>query len=118
MRDLFRQARSEMKQLPFMLGKLVGAAMAILGCSAAIVVQSGRPGMTASDAPRYWLAALMGIIIFVVSSRAMARRGKGTGTQTVPAGAARRMSVVSWVLLLLLATAFLLITVIITGGLE
>ena len=115
MRDLFRQARSEMKQLPFMLGKLLGAAMAIIGCAAAIVVQSGRPGMTETNAPRYWLAALVGIIIFVVSSRAQARRGKDSRQHSLTTANKVRMNAMSWILLLIFASAFLLFLFCMTG---
>jgi hypothetical protein len=108
MRDLLRQARSELRLLPFMLGKLVGGVMAALGAAAAVAMLGNRPGTSPSDALPYAVAAVAGIIVFAVSSRMLSRRsGNVTAVAATPAPSLR-MSVVSWTVLLLLAAGFLL----------
>lgn len=109
MRDLFRQTRSEIRLLPFMLGKLAGGTMAALGTAAAVVMLSNRPGTTPADALPYAVAAVAGIAIFAFSSRMLARRLKTGAPDDAPPSASPRMSLISWLALLLLAAGFLLV---------
>jgi len=114
MGDICRRTRSELRLLPFMLGKLVGGAMAAVGAGAAMAMLGNRPGTTPSDALPYAAAAVAGLILFAVSSRMLARRA---GTEEPASGTtthSRRMSVISWTVLLLLAAGFLLVALLAT----
>lgn len=114
MGDLFQRTKAELRLLPFMLGKLVGGAMAALGAGAAVTMLGNRPGTAPSDAVPFAAAAVTGIVIFAISSRMLAcRTGRAATADTRPAHS-RRMSVISWTVMLLLAAGFLLVTYLVT----
>lgn len=108
MKNLFRQARSELRLLPLMLGKLAGGTVAALGTAAAVVMASNRPGTSPADALPYVAAAVAGIVIFAFSTRMLARRLKNGVPDDAPPSASSRTSLISWFVLILLAAGFLL----------
>ena len=94
------QAKEELRQLPWMLGKLVGACIAAGGTGLAVY------RVTHSDVPwtsqAYPLAACMaGILLFVLSSVAMKR------LPPTPESTGAGMRILPWTLLLLFAGLFL-----------
>lgn len=114
MGDLLRRTRSELRLLPYMLGKLVGGAVAALGAAAAVAMLGNRPGTTPADALPYTAAAIAGIIVFAVSSRMLARRAGSEKVDARPTSSSPKMSVIAWTVLLLLAAGFLLVTFLVT----
>lgn len=114
MGDLFQRTRSELRLLPFMLGKLVGGAMAAVGAGAAVAMLGNRPGTSPADALPYAVTAVAGIILFAVSSRMLVRRAGREKADAVPPAPSPKMSVIAWTLLLLLAAGFLLVAFLVT----
>ena len=113
MNDLLNQTRSEVRQLPFMLGKVLGGILAVVGVAGLVLIWTGKSGPLLTSLAPYFISALLGILLFLFSSWAMARYVKSS-LQTVPARNVLRMSIVAWSLLLLLVTVFLLITYFVT----
>ena len=110
MGNISRQFRSEMKQLPFMLGKLLGGIMALIGFTAAVVIVTRKADHSLADLLPSALSGVLGIVIFVLSSRLMTRRLSANPADAVKPDDRTRTSVLSWVILLLLAAIFLLCT--------
>jgi len=109
------QTKSEIKQLPFMLGKLLGGVMVVVGVTGLVLIWTGKSGPLLSSLVPYFISALLGILLFLLSSRAMSRRKKESSPQTMPARKPLRENVVAWSLLLLLVIAFLLISSFVTS---
>lgn len=107
MGEITRQARTELRQLPLMLGKLAGGIAAVIGFTAAVVVVTRRPGWSAGDILPALLAGGAGVAVFVLSGRALRRRLAGQGGGGPLPAASGRTSLLSWGLLLLCAGIFL-----------
>jgi len=108
------QVKSEIKQLPFMIGKAIGGMMAVIGFTAAVVVitRSASPSF-AGILPSALLGCL-GVVIFVLSSRLLTRRlAEIPGEKSVPDDRTRT-SMLPWAILLLLAAIFLIVTFLVT----
>ena len=58
----------EIKQIPFTLGKLLGALMAVIGIPAVIWIATRNPRASWQDVAPYALQGIFGILIFYVSS--------------------------------------------------
>jgi predicted neutral ceramidase superfamily lipid hydrolase len=101
------QAKSELKQLPYMLGKLLGALMAVIGFTAAVIVVTRKTGQSPAGILPYAILGSSGIIVFVLSSRILAKRLSEYTTEALTRGDRTRMSGLSWVILSLLAAIFL-----------
>lgn len=114
MSDVLNQAKSEIKQLPFMLGKLVGGIMLVVGVAGLVLIWTGKSGPLLSSLVPYFFSAVLGILLFQFCSRTVARRMKESPLQTVPARDMLRVNIVAWSLLLLLVIVFLLITYFVT----
>lgn len=114
MGKIIRQTGSEIKQLPLLLCKLLGGIMAATGLPGAVYMMTRRANPSLQDILPYLLAGAAGTVIFVASSRALARRVDGNGFQTLPAKDKNRISVISWLILLILAAVFLLFTYFVT----
>lgn len=96
-----------------MLGKVLGGILVVVGVAGLILIWTGKSGPLLASLEPYFLSALLGILLFLASSRAMARNMKDS-LQTVPTRNALRVSSVAWSLLLLLVIVFLLITYFVT----
>jgi hypothetical protein len=114
MSDVLNQAKSEIKQLPFMLGKLVGGIMVVVGVAGLVLIWTGKSGPLLSSLVPYFFSALLGFLLFQLCSRTLARRVKKSPLQTVPARDVLQVNIVAWSLLLLLVIIFLLITYFVT----
>lgn len=109
-----KQAKSEIKQLPFMLGKLVGGILVVIGVAGLVLIWTGNSGPLLSSLVPYLFSALLGILLFQLCSRTMARRLEESPRQAVPTREMLRVNIVAWSLLLLLVIVFLLITYFVT----
>ena len=115
MSDVLNQAKSEIKQLPFMLGKLLGGIMLVVGVAGLVLIWTGKSGPLLSSLVPYFFSALLGVLLFQLCSRTMARRMKESSLQTVSTRDVLRVNIVAWSLLLLLVVVFLLITYFVTS---
>ncbi len=70
------QTRSELKQLPYMLGKLLGGFLAVIGFGAAVYVHTHGAGPSLICVLLYLLTGIAGLAIFIVSSRLLAKKAK------------------------------------------
>lgn len=107
MGEITRQARAELRQVPLMLGKLVGGIAAVVGFTAAVVIVTRRPGGAAGDILPSLLAGSAGVAVFVLSGRALRRRLASQGAGGPLPAASGRTSLLAWGLLLLLVGIFL-----------
>ncbi|NVN98062.1 MAG: hypothetical protein HXX17_01985 [Geobacteraceae bacterium] len=111
MGNLSSQVKTELRLLPYMLAKLLGGIMAIFGFAAAIVTLTRKDGNSLADILLSGMVCILGIIIFLLSSRMQKRRQPPTqidiDMQTSPC-------LLPWIILLMLAAAFLLCTYFIT----
>ncbi len=96
--------------MPLLLCKLLGGFMAIIGLPGAVFISTRRANVTLPDVLPYVLTGLAGIVIFIASSRALAKRFGDNGNQTLAMKDKKRMNIMSWTILLILATVFLLFT--------
>lgn len=101
------QAKSELRQLPYMLGKLLGGLMAVTGFTAAVVIVTRKAGQSPAGILPFAILGCLGIIVFVLSSRMLAKRLSEYAAETLTRGDRTRTSVLSWVILSLLAGVFL-----------
>ncbi|MBT1075623.1 hypothetical protein [Geobacter grbiciae] len=108
MGEITRQTRAELRQLPQMLGKLAGGIAAVIGFTAAVVIITRKPGALLGDILLSLLVGMVGVVIFVVSARSLARHLSAHNTEEPLSAAGNvRSSLLSWGLLLLFAVIFL-----------
>ena len=67
MDKLSSQVKSEIKQLPFMIGKVLGGIMAVIGFTAAVVIITRRADHAFGEILPSALFGCLGILIFVLS---------------------------------------------------
>ncbi len=108
------QARTELKVLPYMLGKLIGGLLAVVGFPGAIFVLNRQPGAGLAEVWGYLLAGVIGVVVFVASSRGMARKVNETRGATTTRQEKAKTSLVSWLILLGLAGGFVLAVFLLT----
>ena len=102
-----RQLTAELKQLPWMLGKLAGGILAVIGFAKAVITGTRTVGATFVDTLTAILAGCAGVIIFLIFSRSLARRLSGNGPLPPASGDGLRTSRLSWAILIVLAVLFL-----------
>lgn len=100
--------RSELRQLPFMLGKVTGGLMAVIGFGASVYMYTHRPAMTTGAILPYLLAGIGGLIIFRISSWLSATRTKDSEGLHPAESEKRKTSTLPWIILLTLAAAFVI----------
>lgn len=98
----------QIKQLPFMLGKTVGAIMAAIGFPAAIFILARRPNKT-SEILTYFLVGILGIIIFIVCDKLLKRISSNNNAEQFS-----KENKLAWMIFAALAAIFILVTYIIT----
>lgn len=106
MGNMVKQAKSELKQLPAMLGKLLGGIVAVAGFTLAVLSVTRKPGGEGTVLP-YLGVGCAGIIIFVLSSRLLAKRCAETPADSPDSKDRTVNSMLAWGILLVLAALFL-----------
>ena len=114
MNDLLNQTRSEVRQLPFMLGKVFGGILAVVGVAGLVLIWTGKSGPLLTSLAPYFISVLLGFLLFLLCSRAMARGKTENSLQAMPVRNQLRVNIIAWSLLLLLVMVFLLITYFVT----
>ncbi|MEZ4601144.1 MAG: hypothetical protein R2940_15245 [Syntrophotaleaceae bacterium] len=105
MGNFLRKAGTELRQLPLMLGKLLGGLAAVIGIGmASWVATHGKDG----DVWLPFLAGVAGLAVFVVSARRLTRRAAAAKAPPSSPGEMKRSNFLAWLLLLLLLVVFLL----------
>lgn len=95
-----KQFKSEIKQLPFTLGKVTGGIMAVIGCTGMIIIMTRKPDPSFSDVLPYSIAGIIGIALFLLSSVLLKKRIKETVGPSLSSKDKTRVSIISWLLLL------------------
>lgn len=103
------QVRSEIRQLPFTLGKLAGALMAVIGFPGVIIISNRRPGPSWPDILPLLALGIVGVAVFVFSSRLLKRKAVQEETVAPTSTEKTRISILSWAILLAVAGIFILI---------
>lgn len=103
MGEITRQTKEDLQHLPFMLGKLLGGIVAVIGFTGWVLHMTRHAG----GAPPWFLVGVAGITLFLLAARACARRGASRAAATSSSAGKRRTSLVAWGLLLLLAVILL-----------
>jgi uncharacterized membrane protein len=107
---IVNQAKSELKQLPYMLGKLLGSIVAIVGFTMAVLTITKNPDYLFKDLLFSLSIGGGGIFIFLVSSNLLNKRLTENKAQNLIPDDSMRTSMFSWGLLLLLVAIILLCT--------
>lgn len=114
MGEIRNQTKAELRLLPFMLGKLVGGVMAVIGVAGLVIIETRKPEPLMSELLPCIGTAISGSIIFLLCSRMITRRQRAAATPVVSSRAVMRMDVIAWSLLLLLVSIVLLVTFLVT----
>ena len=114
MGDITRRTRSDLKQLPLMLCKVLGGIAAVIGVTAAIVIITRSSGASPRNIVSLLLIGGAGMAAFVLSGRALANRSSITEQQESPRTDRLCMNALSWALLLLFAGILMLVMWIMT----
>lgn len=106
MGEIVEKARDELRQLPFMLGKVLGGLMAVGGSTVMVVILTRKPGHTVADILPSALLGGTGIVVFVLSAWLLDKRLAEHGSEGATASSLRT-SLLSWAILLLFGAIFL-----------
>jgi hypothetical protein len=98
-----------------MLGKLLGGLAAVTGCTMAVLTATRGSDATLADSLPPLLVAAVGVVVFVLSGRALARHPSVSANELKSADRLR-MNVLVWGLLLIFVLFFLIIVWFLTGG--
>lgn len=104
--QVVKKAMAELKQLPLILGKLLGGVAAVVGCTMAVLTVTRHSGSAPTDSLPPLLIAAAGLVVFVLSGRALSRHPSTLPGELKPADRLR-MDMLAWVLLLAFAGIFL-----------
>jgi hypothetical protein len=107
MGNIIRQTKSEFRQLPFMLGKLLGGIMTALGFTIAVVIMTRKYNVSVENILPPLLVASTGIAIFLLSGRRLTKRLAIDSQETLSVKK-NRISILSWLLLIIFAGIFLI----------
>jgi len=111
---IITQVKAELKQLPLMLGKLLGGIVAIAGFTTAVVIGTGKPGSTFTNILPFVLMGWAGTGIFALVSKLLDKHLARHGADTPESCGSQRESMMSWGLLLLFVLIFLMCTYLMT----
>ena len=112
MTSLKEQVAAESRQLPGVLGKLVGALTTVSGILAAVL---GSKHDAQNSITLGVIAIAAGILLFILSSRWLERRKAAAGTAAPDPKREFRESALAWVLLACFFVLFLLFVQIMTA---
>ncbi len=100
--------RSELRQLPFTLGKLVGGILSVIGFGG-LVYMLTRPPKPAVSVLLFAVAGILGVALFAFCSKAMSGE-KARGAAVLK----KTSSILPWAILLILAAVFIVIMLLIS----
>lgn len=106
MGNLIGQAKAELRQLPLMLGKLIGGITAVLGFGMAVWIETRSSGASTGGAWFPLFAGLAGIVVFLVSDRKITRLSPAERAKPQPAQTVRN-NLITWGLLLVFVVLFI-----------
>ena len=109
-----RRTRSDLKQLPLMLCKVLGGIAAVIGVMTAVLVMTRSSGASPGNIVPPLLIGGAGMALFILSGRALSRRSSIAPQESARADRLR-MNALSWALLLLFAGIFVAIAWFTTG---
>jgi len=115
MSDILNRTKSEIKQLSWMLGKLVGGILAVVGVAGMVFIWTGKTGSLLSSLVPYVFSAVLGFLLFLLCSRAMTRSKMGHSPPVMPVHNQVRANIIAWSLLLLFVLVFLVISYLVTS---
>ncbi|MCE5193874.1 MAG: hypothetical protein LLF28_00200 [Nitrospiraceae bacterium] len=104
---------SELKQLPFMLGKLIGGVMTVIGFTGGIFVITRKPDQSLSAIITFFAAGILGICIFILSSKLLEKQVNRDINSAPEQKDQTQVNIISWMTFSILIAIFLLITYII-----
>ncbi|KKL94876.1 hypothetical protein LCGC14_1860310 [marine sediment metagenome] len=111
MSKIIREARSEAKQLPAILGKTLGGLMAVVGFAG--WVYSIPRGAEATLSAGFFLVGVLGIFIFIFCDRMLRSKGEVDASSLSHAESTIRSSI-SWLILITLSAFFILLAYLVT----
>jgi len=114
LKTAMQQLKSDLKQLPLTLGKLIGAVLAVIGLPWAINVATRRPDPAFADLGPWLALGIAGIVVFVCCSRLAEKRREKRAEPALAAGEKTRVSLLSWILLLSVIAGLILASFVLT----
>lgn len=105
----------ELKHLSYMLGKVFGGILAVIGFGAAVYISTHRTILASGNILPYVLAGLIGLAIFCVSSMLSSKYAKKIEKDGPETESKVKGSAVSWVILLALAAIFIVFVMFMKG---
>lgn len=109
------EIKSEVRRVPFMLGKVAGGLMAVIGFGGTVMALTRQQHYSTSGLMVYVLTGIVGLALFILSSRLMAgHSGKANGTEARTTKKVKT-SALSWVIFLVIAALFIAIVLIVVG---
>jgi len=105
-----KQIKSELKQLPFTLGKLAGGVMAVIGFPGMIVVITRKSNPSFSDILPYLVLGISGVFIFLIFSRLIGKRMNKNDEVPLNTQEKKHISLISWAIFVIFIAIFILIT--------
>jgi len=100
--------KEEARQLPLMLGKLIGGILAVVGFGGLVYISTRPPEPTALLVASYAVAGLIGIAVFVVCARIMSSRFGEDARDESGKKDRPGLKVLPWIILLVLAALFII----------
>ena len=113
MGKIARQTREEFKRLPLMLGKVVGGICAVVGFMMVVSTKT-RTSEIPSDILAPLLIGGSGLAVFLLSDHVL-KKSDSRAIDESTIAERKRVNVLSWTLLLMLALVFLGATYLLTG---
>lgn len=109
-----RQIRAEIRLLPYMLGKTAGGFTAVAGFTGAVIVITRRANSAWSDSLPYLLIGVSGLFLFYISSRLAVKKTEANKDADPTLRDTKKAGMISWIIFFAAASAFILLTYIIT----
>ena len=114
MGQIKNQFKSEIKQLPAILGKFFGGAMAVIGFVGAIIlVTHGSPPPSWLKLLPFLVLGVVGVIVFSLSSLKLKRQLKEKPESDFNEQGKKHGSLVSWAILIIFILIFITVTYVI-----
>lgn len=114
MNNIKHQTKKELRQLPLILLKLTGGITAVLGFTSFVVIATRKSNALSGKIILTLIVSIAGVSVFLLSSRILAKHSSVV-TESARPNEKTRMSILSWILLLVFAAIFLAWVYFMTG---